>query len=210
MLRSRKIIGFFARFLIAYCLLMFLWPVVCGVYGAYFRAGGDLIFGSSGSVRFQALAEPEGLDDTKFFVRKGASGKWTFTQLSSRHMGYLSTAAVLGLILATPVTWARRGRALLWGLVWLHGFIALRLGILVLYTFSVHTAGPLAVSQGFWSKSLRAGILSVSVGQGLSYIAPIIIWMLVTLRREDLGAILPKRAPHSTSSPRHGSVTARR
>lgn len=64
--------------------------------------------------------------------------------------------------------------------------------------------------DSFWIKALSAGVGLVSDGHALTYIAPVLIWMLVSFRREDLGEVLPKRASHSTSSPKHGSVAARR
>ena len=102
MLRSRPIVAFAVRFLLVYGLLMALWPVVCGAYREVFRTGGDALFRSFGSVRFRALAEIHGMNDTKIFVKAGESSQWTWMKISTRHVGYISTAAVVGLIVATP------------------------------------------------------------------------------------------------------------
>ena len=105
----------------------------------------------------------------------------------------MSSATLAGLILATPIPWPRRGRAFFWGMILLHAFVALRLATLIIYGFTLDTPGPLALPDAFWGRTLRAVILTFSVGQGLSYIVPILIWMLVSLRREDLAMILPGR-----------------
>ena len=124
-------------------------------------------------------------------------------------MAYLSTAVLTGLILATPIPWSRRGPALFWGIILLHAFVALRLATLIIFGFALDTPGPLALPDAFWGRTLRAVIVTFSVGQGLSYIFPILIWMLVSLRREDLAMILPARRLSSLAGAEEG-FSARR
>ncbi len=114
MFRSRPIVGFAVRVLLVYGVLMGLWPVVRGGYRELFRTGGESFFGALGSIRFEGLPQAEGLNDTKIFVTNRTSGQSTWIKVSSRHVGYASTAAVLGLILASPIPWSRRVRALIW------------------------------------------------------------------------------------------------
>ncbi len=186
MFRSRPILGFAVRFLLVYGVLMGLWPVVRGAYRELFRTGGDSFFGSLCSVRF----EPEGTDDTKIFVKSRGSSKETWMKVSTRHVGYISTAAAIGLIVANPIPWSRRARALLWGLILVHGFIALRLGILIVYVMSLSGRDSLALPATLWNLSVDRGVLSISTGQAFSYIGPVVIWLLVSLRREDLDMIM--------------------
>lgn len=180
--------GFAVRVLLVYGVLMGLWPVVCGGYRELFRTGGESFFGALCSIRFRGLAKPEGMDDTKIFVKSRESSKWTWMKVSTRHVGYTSTAVVVGLILASPIPWSRRARALIWGLLLVHGFIALRLGVLIVYVMSLgwHETPPATL----WNRSVSAGVLCVSTGQAFSYIGPVVIWLLVALRREDLDMIM--------------------
>lgn len=200
-MRPKVIVGILVRFVIVYGALMALWPVAADEYGAFFRAGGELIFGSFGStrtVRFRTLTEPDGTNDTSFRIINRTSGEWTKLNTSSRYMGYFSTGVLAGLVLATPIPWRRRARALLWGLLLLHGFISLRLGILIGYACTLETSGPLVLSQAFWARSLRAAVGFLTIGLAVSYIVPILIWALVSLRREDLAMIIPGQRHRKT------------
>ncbi len=188
MFPTRPIVGFLARFFLVFVVLTALWPMVSGTYCDLFRSGGDILFGGYGSVRFRTLPEQEGMDDTKVFVRNRNSRQWAWITISSKHVGYTSTAVLTALIIATPVGWTRRVGALGCGHLLLHGFIALRLLVFV-------RAGPAEVVDTFWNRTIGAGLLSVSTGQGVSYIVPILIWIVISFRREDLESIMPGSSP---------------
>ena len=189
---------------------MALWPLVCEWYPGFLRTGGEVLFGSLGLkdvVRFEALPEREGMDDTQILLTKADAPKRTLVRngttyhaavatrmkLSSRHVGYVSTAVLVGLILATPIRWSRRGRAFFWGVLLLHAFIAARLAILVVYGLTLNSSGPPAQLDSLWAGTLHTGMQTLSAGPTVSYILPVIIWILVSLRREDLAMILPAR-----------------
>ncbi len=145
-MRPRVIVGFFVRFLIVYGILMVSWPGLRDAYGTFFRTGGDLLFGSSGSTglaRFRSLPEMDGIRDTEMQVKKRGWRERAPFRISSWYVGYLPTAALVGLIVATPIPWSRRSRALLWGLLLVHGFIALRLALAVAYVWSFRMPDPL-------------------------------------------------------------------
>ena len=84
---TRPIVGWLFRFLLVYGMLTALWPLVSDTYCELFRSGGDILFGSYGSVRFRALPEPDGMDDTKIFVKHRDSRQWTWIKISSKHVG---------------------------------------------------------------------------------------------------------------------------
>lgn len=46
-------------------------------------------------------------------------------------MGWTPTVFLVALTLATPILWRRQMWALFWGLLWIHGFILLTLGIFI-------------------------------------------------------------------------------
>ena len=193
-MQTRRIVGFFLRFLIVYAALMALWPAVRDIYGSVFRTGGKSLFGgfpASVQVRFEHLPDAEAMNDTRIWVRRSGLPKWRRFRVSSRHMGYLSTALLMGLLVATPLPWRRRTRAIIWGLLVVHGFIAIRQGILIVYGLHLNTGVPQMLRDPYWSTSLRIGVEFLAGGPGSSCMAAIVIWMLVSLRREDLGLILP-------------------
>lgn len=192
-MQTRRIVGFFLRFLIVYAVLMALWPAVSDVYGSLFRFGGKSLFGSLSSVqvRFEHLPDAEEMKDTRIWVRKPGSPKWKRFRVSSRHMGYLCTALLTGLLVATPLPWRRRIRAILWGVLVVHGFIALRQGITVAYGLHLSIGEPQMLRDPSWSTPLRIGVEFVAGGPAASCIAAILIWVLVSFRREDLAMILP-------------------
>lgn len=180
----RPTVGFALRFLLVYGALMALWPLVSGSYREFLRTGGDFLFGSSGSVRFQILPQPEGMDDSRIFVRQGDSSQWMWINFSTKHVGYASTAVLAALVLATPFPWSRRVVALGCGYLLLHGFIALRVLILI-------GAGTTNVPDTVWNRTLGTGLQLLATGQAVSYIAPILIGLLVSLRREELERLFP-------------------
>lgn len=194
-MQTRRIVGFLLRFLVVYAALMALWPAVSDIYGSAFRTGGKFLFGafpSSVQVRFEHLPSAEAMNDTRIWVRKPGSPKWWRFRVSSRHMGYLSTALLTGLLVATPLPWRRRTRTIIWGLIAVHGFIALRQGLAVAYGLHMNTGVPQMLRDPYWSTRLRLGVEFLAGGPSSSCIAAILIWMLVSLRREDLGMILPR------------------
>lgn len=212
-MQTKLIIGFFIRFILLYGVLMGLWPVAYDTYGVFFKGGTELLYGSLGSsraVQLRPLPPSERLDenDTQLVFKTGASRNWRSTKISVRDIGYLSTTVLVGLIVATPIPWRRRVRALLAGMVLLHGVIALRLGILIAALFDRTSPAPWITPDTFWGKAVDAGIVRFSLGQPIAYIVSILIWMLVSLHRDDLTMILSGRRnspgkPPDTKSTAH-------
>lgn len=203
---SKPIIGFFLRFVLLYGVLMGLWPVAYDAYGVFFKGGTELLYGSLGSsraVQLRPLPPAERLDenDTQLIFKTGASRNWNSTKISVRDIGYLSTVVVVSLCLATPIPWRRRFRALLAGLVLLHAVIAMRLGILIAALFNWASPDPWFTPDTFWGKAVDAGIVRFALGQPIAYIVSILIWMLVSLRRDDLTMILSRRGGRPRKPP---------
>ncbi len=210
-MQTKLIIGFFIRFILLYGVLMGLWPVAYDSYGVFFKGGAELLYGSLGSsraVQLRPLPPSERLDDndTQLVFKTGASRNWRSTKISVRDIGYLSTTVLVGLVIATPIPWRRRVRALLAGLVLLHGVMALRLGILIAALFDRVSPAPWITPDSFWGKAVDAGIVRFSLGQPIAYIVSILIWILVSLHRDDLTMILsgrrnpPGKSPDSKST----------
>jgi hypothetical protein len=183
----KRIAWFVARLVLFYTLLILPWPVLPQAYAAVYRTVSNVVFGSFGTegvVRFQKPARP-GKMDSEIAIRRRASPVIGTTSHSARFTGYVPTAFVVALILATPLPWSRRGKALLWAMLLVHVFIALRQVINLLYWFSGDSPWCLFQPGPIWSSVLKALFGAVVVSPTLSFIAPIFIWLVATFRRAD-------------------------
>ena len=185
---GKLIAGFIVRFLLLYALLMVPWPGLGAAYRAGFVSAGDWMvasFRARGRVRLKAEDGEKG--GATLYVPR-AEGMMR-VKIHTRRFGYLPTAALTSLILATPISWRRRGRALFWGLLLVNAWNALRLPLVVIYgrtrAWSELASGELTL----WQQATLA-VIESTVGQGVSYIVPILIWIAVTMRRADLARIL--------------------
>lgn len=135
---------------------------------------------------------PEGVKDTLMvLMNRSAPGSIGQLRTSSRS-AYWPTAMLIALVLATPLSWSRRGWALLWGLLLTHVFIALRLTLTL-------AAGGFAVPDkvyalfhpgAFWQRILTGGQNVLSDNPTVSFVVPVFIWFLVALpgvKRRETG-----------------------
>ena len=111
---------------------------------------------------------------------------------SSRYQGYYCTVLLIALVAATPVPLKRKSLALLWAMILIHAFIALKMLILILNPFSTE---PLCL---FELGPFFEQILAVATTLFVTYITPsytvsVCIWILVSFRREDWLKILNVR-----------------
>ena len=194
---TKLIGGFFLRLLLLYAGLMLLWPVAGPQYARFFHGFGNTLFsefGDRGRVHFGVNPEQGETDqDTHVQLTNRRTGVTGGIYYISRH-GYATTAITLALILATPTAWRRRGLATFWGLLLIHGFIALRLWVGLLAVFS--GTHPLAIRQSseFGRTILELAQRILITSPEATYVAPVFIWIVVCLRRRDINAwraILP-------------------
>jgi hypothetical protein len=139
-------------------------------------------------VVFQPSPDKDSVRDTQLTLENAkladSTGKGPVrrTELDSRSIGWVPTALTMALVLATPVSWPRRLTALAGGLVLIHLFIFFSLQCWI------------------WDKSAEMSLLTLSnLGQrvmdemnyalmnqlGASFSIPVMIWILVTFRRQD-------------------------
>ena len=182
------------RFLVCfafwYAVLLFSWPVFGQAYCAAFRSIGTLIYGAndrSKEITFEAF--PPG--DHSHFTRAvivnpsrmepdGSGPVWN-VDLDTRALGWMPLALLLALILATPLPWARRRKAFLWGILFQQVFVFVALGFFLWNESS--EAGLVSLSAN-GKEALRA-VKSMLAGQLIAAV-PVLIWLLVTFRRGDL------------------------
>lgn len=189
----RTVALFFARLIAIYALLAAPWPGLARAYASAYHAVGNAWFGGFGGdgiVRFAPAPAGDGASDTVLTIGNRVTGAEGTSPHSARITGYLPTIETIALILATPLPWARRGRALIWGLVICHVLIWLRLQVVVLHFFTGPEPWALYQPWGWvdWllAKATRIGVVSPTP----SFILPVLVWLGVTFRRGDLEEIL--------------------
>ena len=180
--------GFVLRVLVFYGLLVLPWPGLREAYSGLFRGGANVIFGPLGSevrIWFGPPLDDFGPDkDVELALQRKGSNTVRATPINTRLTGYLPTASVIALILATPIRWSRRWKALLWGILWVNAFIALRLAITLLYALTSQPPYIEGVTP-FWS-NVAYRIYEVAVrAPPTSFVVPVLIWILVVFRRRD-------------------------
>ena len=185
----KRIAGFFLPLVIVYVLLAVPWPGVQEAYAAAFRVVGSKLFpsyGPDGAIRFRSIPVSAGMVDLEIdFANRRTDGQALVTH-SARLTAYLPTVQVLALILATPIPWSRRWKALLLGLVLVNLFVLFRLWIVVLNIFCSDLPVGVVSLSPFWKAVLNTTYRVGVVWASCSFVVPIFIWILVAIRREDL------------------------
>jgi hypothetical protein len=125
------------------------------------------------------------------------SGWAEIVTLDTRSIGWLPTALTLALILATPVPWRQRGWALLWGLLLVHAFILFSLQV---WIWDESPAVSLAHLSPFRQTIMDSLEYTLLTQLGASFSVPILIWILVTIRRENLFNFSPTQTPPKPKS----------
>ena len=194
-LLAKKFVGFLLRMVLIYGLFVVLWFNWGEFYGEIFRAGSNILFGSYGNqtiIHFQSYQpkDKKSILDTQVTITQEKSllkgNRLTKSiKISSKHFGYTSTILVISLILATPMMWKRQLWTLLWGIILVHIFIVFRMTIGLLAFFSHNEAFGIITFNPFWQKILNFISTIFVVHIGISYIVPVIIWVLVTFRRSS-------------------------
>jgi len=202
----KPILGAVARFVLIFALLILPWPGWNEIYSSYFRALGEMAFSRQDDqrvVQFQPHYLQHGFSslDTRMILGNRAlvdangNGLVEMVDLDSRSQGWMPTALTMALILATPVPWRQRGWALLWGLLLVNAFILFSLQV---WIWDESPALSLIDLSPF-SKTIIDDLQYTLITQlGAGFSVPILIWILVTIRRENLFNLSLPQAPGQT------------
>ena len=188
--------GFLLRFVAIFGILIAPWPGWNQAYSPYFQSLGQMAFNPAGESRRMVVFAPASGKipwmDTRLTLENAeladdaGKGLVERTELDSRSIGWVPTALTIALVLATPIPWPRRLAALVGGLVLIHLFIFFTL------------------QSWIWNNSADLSLLTLSsFGQrlvdelsyalmnqiGVSFSVPVVIWILVTFRRQDQDAL---------------------
>jgi len=218
MFEPKAIVRFAAILMVCFALLIAPWPGWWRTYAGYFRGFGELVFTearlwSPASARFldltsptlygdldavtpgtlprhYKLPEPEARKDTlAVLMNKDVPATFGVTSTSSIPMGLWPTAMVASLALATPLRWWRRMAVLPIGLILAHGFVALRLALLLLKNGFADPAKPYHVfSPGErWWAILRGADEVICDDPTFSFVAPVFLWLVAVFAVQCVG-----------------------
>jgi hypothetical protein len=188
------ILGFLWRFALVYGLLILPWLGWDELYGQYFRGLGQMAFTRDGANRV-IIFEPHetrhgfsGLDTrmtlgNRSLADAGGNGPAEMIDLDTRSIGWVPTALTIALIAATPIPWRRRFWALPGGLVLVHCFILFSLQS---WIWDESAKLSLMTLSPFWQEVADDLEYTLLVQLGASFSVPVLIWILVTFRRQDL------------------------
>lgn len=181
--------GFFLlRVFVIYIVLLLPWSGLSTAYNAWFRSLGRVAaLGGAWIVRVEPVpAEEKSPLTTRFHVgnplKRDSQGNimGKVLDLDSWGVGWVPTALVISLILATKLPMRRRLTALAWGLLLINLYIAFCLRVYLWdETADLFNTGSLARSV--------SGALSYTLvtQMGAGFAVAVLIWLAVTIRAQD-------------------------
>lgn len=204
MSRAKPLLGFLCRFVIVFGLLTVPWPGWQETYARCLQKCATAVYGSFGSkgrVEFMPnpLAPAAAGRSTDTIICVGnreqlnadGVGPKSAIEFECRLEAYLPTAMVIALVLATRISWRRRLWASAWGLLWINLFIAFLLWAVILAAICYDPSLGLFSVSPFWQEVLEYTQEVLVRGR---YAAAVLIWIIVTFRRDDLTSFLGKEA----------------
>ena len=199
---SRKaLILFFVLVAVVYGVLLIPWPGVLSGYRAAVAGTGNIFFRriGNGLITFETMATPTLDKDTDVVLKNISTGTTAKMNINARRL-YLPTAFTVALIVAAPIAWRRMLVALTMGLILISAYVGFGVWLKLLFWLS-EPNGLAAISLG---PSIRRVIMVLikilTMSPVTPYIAALLIFVLVTVRREDVvrfgsAAIKTRHAP---------------
>jgi len=201
---------------------MWPWPAVEVFYGRLFvtcgnglidAAGGDSgLLGTTGAAKLEADYDGDPQHDVRVgvlnFRNQGKNGWFNRKRTSSRHLGYMPTVTLVALVLATPMAWRRKLWALLWGLLFVHAFILVRFGFVLLEAFHGDRTHCLFQLNPPWSGIFVLLFDIVAVVPATTYLVTLVIWVVVSFRGDNLAALLSAEQARQPTRPGKKATTS--
>jgi hypothetical protein len=184
---ARRVGVFLLGFVVVFGLLIAPWPGWNEAYAQYFRGFG--LGTGNRVVDFRPNTGPHPELDTELRLGNRALADSTGralierTEIPSRSIGWVPTALTMALVLATPIPWRRRLTALLGALVLIHLFIFFSLQT---WVWDNSPGVSLLTLSAFWQNVTDQMSYALINQLGASFSVPVIIWIVVTFRRQDV------------------------
>ena len=202
LITPKGVIRFFCLFLLVFGLLMAPWPRLGRAYTKFYSVGAAFLFGSTGPtgiVTFEPLSDSEYEMNVTLYNRARLAPDGDIARIrtrhSSRHAGYMYVAFLAALILATPIRWRRKGWALFWGIILIHGFVASQLALRIFHAFHKQPLSMFVLST-FSKRVLSISHQAFAVNVTFGFVVCVFIWILVCFRRRDWAKIVSERRKH--------------
>lgn len=182
-MKGRWIAGLLVSVVLIYCALQVSWLLVGRFYEGAFRGVASLVFavpGAGWEVTF--VSREAAKTDTRAeivnrrLMARDGSGPVRQMDFDIRSMGWNPTALFCALVLASPVSWGRRWRALVVGVVVLQVFVLVALGV-SLWLESSHIG--LVELSPFWQGIV--GTLRQGLADSTHLAAPVLLWVVLIL-----------------------------
>jgi type IV secretory pathway TrbL component len=185
------IFAFLWRFVVVFGLLIAPWPGWNALYAQYFQGLGQMMFSSDDGkrfVNFGPVADKNSVLDTQITLGNReledsrGHAPVRSTGIDSRSIGWVPTALTVALVAASPIPWRRRLVALASGLVLIHLFI-----LFTVQTWIWNNASGVSLLSlsAFWQNAADELNYALMTQIGASFSVPVVIWVLVTFRRQD-------------------------
>ena len=190
---NRSLGRFVGRFGLIFLFLILPWPGLNQAYDHYFRALGQLAFSRNDDQRLVRFSDPppqpapSGLTTrmtlgNRDLMGANGQGRGEVVDLDTRSIGWMPTALTVTLILATPIGWRRKAWALVWGLLLVHLFILFSLQT---WIWNEEPALSLLPLSPLAKQIIDDTQYQLVTQLGASFSVPVLIWLLVSFRRED-------------------------
>ena len=206
------LVRFLGLFAVCYALLIAPWPNSRELYSGYFCSFARLVFSEyrgNRILRFNTVPVDQRnrtLDIRITLANRdqldaNSSGHAIMLDLDSRGIGWVPTALLLSLVIASPVSRSRRTCALVWGLLAIHALILLSIQVYIWNQVDASNGLNLIALSPFW-KTIVSGMEETLVTQlGASFVLPLLIWILSTFRAEEVRSLTAAISGEFTKAP---------
>lgn len=187
MQRRKTILVFATTLIVVYGVAIAPWPGLSAAYLAGFQATGRALFktwGANGRIIFKAGAHSSGPWNSELILAN-VENKTAMQRIYETRQAYLATVFTLALVLATPIPWRRRWKAIVLAMLLIHLFLAARLWLGLLDGFSEERMAVVHLSP-FWKEAVRLAVAIFLVSPEATFVAPVFAWIVAAVRSKDL------------------------
>jgi hypothetical protein len=193
----RALLLFFVLVGVLYGLLMIPWPGLLTGYRRTIARISNIFLGQlgEGRMRYEVMETPTLDKDTTVHVQNIATGSRARMSVNARRT-YLSIAFAVSLILAAPIPWQRKAISLGLGLVLMVCWIEFGIWLKVAHMLSEPKFGAMVLGEG--TRKFMFMVTMWTMSPVVPYIVALVVFALVTVRREDLVRLSDASGEHSS------------